>query len=117
MTTYFYHITGNDFAGASDANADSYMTKSATLRASDSSAKQISYYTGTEPGEEQIDWSQEYNYNGTLVKTTTVYTHDTAGALTESVVFKDSKAGHPYLKEERDLLPGRERRREGRLHE
>ena len=52
MTTYFYHIAGNNFANAVDANADSYMTRTNTVRSSDSSTKQISYYTGTEPGEE-----------------------------------------------------------------
>ena len=64
------------------------MTKSTTLR-SDDSTKQISYFTGTEPGEEAIDWSQEYNFDGTLVKTTTIYTHDADGALTKSTVYKD----------------------------
>ena len=97
-TTYFYHIPADpdaepaveesDLARAADANADSYMTKSVTLR-SDDSTKQISYFTGTEAGEEAIDWSQEYNFDGTLVKTTTIYTHDADGALTKSTVYKD----------------------------
>ena len=72
VTTYYYHISGNDYAGAVDANSDSYMTKSVTKRFSDDSTKQISYYTGTEAGQESIDWSQEYNFDGSAVKTTTV---------------------------------------------
>ena len=47
-TTYFYHITGNERAGASAANADSYMTESETRRV-DATLKQVSYYEGTEP--------------------------------------------------------------------
>ena len=65
------------------------MTRTNTIRASDSSTKQISYFIGTDVGEEQIDWSQEYNYNGTIVKTSTIYTHDNDGALTLSTVYTD----------------------------
>ena len=38
-------------------------------------------------GEESIDWSQEYNYLGTAVNTTTIYTI-VSGALTQSTVWK-----------------------------
>ena len=93
------------------------MTKSITLR-SDDSTKQISYFTGTEAGEEAIDWSQEYNFDGSLVKTTTIYTHDADGALTKSTVYKDDtvrtlKPEDLTSEEDRDLLQG-QGRREGR---
>ena len=69
-TTYYYHTATSELALAASANADSYMTKTVTIRGTDAAnLKQVAFYTGSEKGEEQIAWSKDYNYNGTSVKT------------------------------------------------
>ena len=67
------------------------MTKTETRRDDHTTGtmKQIAYYTGAEVGEEAVDWSQEYNFAGTTVKTTTMYDRDTDGMLLVSTVYKD----------------------------
>ena len=75
-------------AGSSTrVNADSYMTRSNTVRG-DASKKQTTYYTGSEAGEEVALWSKEYNYNGSNLKTVTNYTVDGSSALTQTDVYK-----------------------------
>ena len=90
ITSYFYRsdLTHEFDAGdATRVTADSYMTRSNTVRG-DGTPKQTTYYTGTEAGEEVALWSKEFNYNGTNLKTITNYTVNGSNALIQSDVYK-----------------------------
>ena len=85
--SYFYSDgTLTDVAGSTASlETDAYMTKSVTRRGilATSSLKQIAFYKNQEKGEELIDWSIEYSYDGTKTKTNTFYTYDTATNKTD----------------------------------
>ncbi|HPM43611.1 MAG TPA: hypothetical protein PLV52_07250, partial [Candidatus Omnitrophota bacterium] len=85
-TTYYYYASSTDkYSSASNELIYSYLTQTVTKRdpLGDNALKQISFYKNTEKGEELIDWSQEYSYDATQRKTTTLYNYGTPNTVYE----------------------------------